>query len=287
MKSDRNSTRTPTEENTNHIKKTIIIDRNKDQTGLSDAIREEIASFQKHCSSIGLYQSALIFDCKETKEPQEIFEECTDSLNQHAPGWTIQKLTRENWNGPSAIFNLVSKSNIIRAIAQAGLFKIPALKSSIFGFSGFLFTILLFFAVLILQGNWRQSAPAGVVFSAFSCAAIIGYILYRIAQNQVLSKYPITSSAIEILRQPDNRKLYGKCLSMAANSVCSNLPMVIMIEDLSTLDNLSSDILKSIILSEETSCTGAIMWLAFNSTIESTGDIFNDCRFPVKRYVIS
>lgn len=285
MKSDKNSNQGITEDKGNLTDMRTKIIRNREQIDLSDAIRQEIISFQKNNGSIGLHQSVLIIDHNKIAHSQVELEECANCLGKYAPGWTVQTLTKTTQNGPAAIFNLVSKSTMIKAIAQTGLITIPSLKSKLFGLSGFLLSMVIFFASLMVTG-YRIPPSATAVIIAFFCAAFLGYIIYRITLSRVISKFTIPASVIETLKRPDKGTSFKECFSSIANNVCNELPLVIIIEDASLADPISVNVLKQVISFNQISYTGAILWIAFNSGAGNAEDIFNNCSVPVKRYAI-
>jgi hypothetical protein len=283
MQSDNNTVSIKTD-NCNHSKRTVII-RDKEQVNICDTISQEIASFQKKSGIPGLYQSAIIVDVPSLSTSHDVIQECSAHIRQYVPGWDLKILTTKDSTGRPSIFNCISNSSVVRAVAKTGTIKVPSLISKLTGVFVFLTIMILF--VIFSSSLMKMIQPTiPVTLMIFCSAAIVGYLIYWIMQNRTILKFAIPSDAIQKITQ-NNGNVAESFYDAVANEVSGNLPSVIIIEDLSAVDGVSALVVKQILTGNNINSTGAILWVAFDTNPTSSDPIFTNCNFSVKRYLIN
>lgn len=282
MQSENNTVSIKTD-SSNLTKRTQII-RDKEQTYLCDTLSEQIASFQKKSGIPGLYQSVVIVDLPSAENSQQVVQECSAHIKQNAPGWEVKILKTQSSTGLSSVFNCITNSSLVNAAAKTGAIKVPSLISKLTGAFAFVTAMILF--VLFSSSSMKMIHPStSVTFMIFCSAAIVGYLIYWIMQNRTVSKFAFPLQAIEKINQ-NKGTVSENFYSTIANEVCGNLPLVIIIEDLSSIDNVSAYVLKQILSGTSINSTGALLWVAFDTILKSADTTFTNCDFSVKRYAM-
>lgn len=113
----------------------------------------------------------------------------------------------------------------------------------------------------------------------------MGFLIYRIVQNRTVLKYTIPLDAIQKISR-NNGTAGENIYSAIANELSGNLPLVIIIEDISAIDEVSACVVKQILSGNNINSTGALFWVAFDTILKSAVTTFANCEFSVKRYAM-
>ena len=167
------------------------------------------------------------------------------------------------------------------------LVRIPIFMSAIAGIAVFLISLLLAFAISQNIGHGPFSMPTAY-YIIIGIASLIGFSTYLAIKMLTFPRSKRFEILTSKLKTKTKEKTYGGFVSAMSYRFISQMPLAIIIEDISTLDDVSKDVINHISKSNELLCTGALLWIVFRKKC-SGGDeaLFGDCTFPVRRYSIA
>jgi hypothetical protein len=264
-----------------------IVKNGKDGFFLGAAIQKEISGFHDNRDPIHLCQKAIIIDCEGREPSKEALEESAMTVQSRAPGWGIRIIRRSSQDGAVQIFSEISQQVAMKIARKTRLVHIPILRSAIAGMAAFLISLLLASAISRYFGHGPFSMPT-VYYIIIGIASLIGLSTYWVFKMLAFPRSKRFEILTSKLKTKTKEKAYGGFVSAISYRLISQMPLAIIIEDISTLDDISTDVINHISKSNELRCTGALLWIAFRKK-RSAGDdaLFGDCTFPVRRYSIA
>lgn len=120
-----------------------------------------------------------------------------------------------------------------------------------------------------------------IVASITGIAALYAIKRIRLNTPEVFNKL------ISALGAEQKGKAFLDFTNSIATGITHNMPLVVIVEDCTMLDEVSEHVIKYVIRSGEMLSAGALLWIVFSSRQQTgSNSIFENVSFPVKRYTV-
>jgi hypothetical protein len=258
----------------------------KDEIVLSTMIQNQIEEFHKSAGVLQFTQKAAVIDFDNKEFSNIPLEECIATLQFAAANWNFKAFSKTL--PIDTLFGTISKYSLANKAVRAGLIKISNIRSIVLSIFFFLFSLLIYFSVSFFGHQPTLNLLQGSPFCGFAISLFAGIstfaMSYFIKHNDPKN---IELLHTELSKQKGT-KAYENFVITIADHLLDEMPLVIIIDGTTSLDDFTLNVLKFIITSGcEIYNAGGLFWIEFiNTSTASSLNIFDDCKFPVKRYII-
>jgi hypothetical protein len=252
-----------------------VLKNNEEQFSFSTIIQNETAAFQKCRGSLSFLQRGVLIDCKDSGPSGVLLEECATVIQSCVPTFYLQVIPKSVQKGIYRLFEFLPRNTVVQAAVKAGLVSVSSVKNILFAFAVFL--------VVMLICNFT----IGKITMALIVASIAGIAaLYAIKQIS-LNKPEVFKKLLSALGAEQKGKAFLDFTNSIATGITHNMPLVVIVEDCTMLDEVSEHVIKYLIRSGEMLSAGALLWITFRSRRQTDPvSLFDNVSFPVKRYTV-
>lgn len=237
---------------------------------LSSVIQRELTNFQLAKETLIFSQRIIEIQPEKSSIPDIVKEECCAFLQVNAPFWNIQVLKSTSDNNFPALFNTIRRSKLINCAINAGLITIPKLSQIML--SIVIFTLITLVIPFVMIKNGMTTGPLVLpVIISIVAAAVCAITVYFISRMTILNGCKAFKQLENILsvNAGNNPEQYQKFIDMLSTYFIEKMPSAILIDEPSSLDSLTKDVLSRTIASDNTRTIGAVLWIVFGASLYS------------------
>jgi hypothetical protein len=219
--------------------------------------------------------------------PDIVKEECCAFLQDNAPFWNIQVLKCTSDKNFPALFNTIKRTKLINCAINAGLITIPKLSQIMV--SVVIFTLIALVTPFVMFKNGIITGPQVLpVIISIGAAAVCAGTVYFISRMIVLNgskAYKQLENVVSV-NAGNNPEKYQKFIDMLSTYFVEKLPSAILIDEPSSLDSLTKDVLSRTIDGDNTGTIGAVLWIVFGAPLHSALSLKDgNGGIPIKTYM--
>lgn len=231
---------------------------NNEYTSITEALCNEVGVIQKRVDNLlQLLQRVIMIDWRDNKKSKYVLGETVLAIQSNAPGWNIKAVSCD-FDKACSFLEHLSKKEVLNIALKLKLIKLPFKIPKVF------FGVLIALIAMAGFSFLGEKVSAEILVSAsVAIPVIIGMLVFFIRKSIFLGKTDV-GIVSDILAKSKGTTEYNNFIARIAELFVSEMPLVVVVEDIGKLDNFSTDLMEYILLSDSMNI-GVILWVLFTS----------------------
>ncbi|MDO5576479.1 MAG: hypothetical protein Q4F84_05320 [Fibrobacter sp.] len=255
---------------------------NNEYTSITDAIINEVGIIQKRVGNLlQLLQRVMVIDWCENEKSKYVLGETVLAIQSNASAWNMKAVSCDSGKTCSLLEHL-PKKEVLNAALKLKMIKLPFKIPMVF--IGVLAALMAIVGFSFLGDKFSTEI---LVSASVAIPVFIGALVFFIRKSIFLGKTDI-GILNDFLDKNKDTPEYKNFIAQVSGLLVSEMPLVVVVEDVSKLDNFSMDLMEYVLMSDKILNIGMILWVLFSSVPNDRvlGKISKDVSVVKKHYTM-